>query len=284
MEYTDELLKKVQDVELSILDDFIEICEKNNLKYFAVSGTALGAVRHNGLIPWDDDIDIGILRKDFDKFVEVAKKEYSDKYDIVTAGMYEDSAIFNVHWSKKGTVFANEESSGRTYPSGIFLDIFPFDNAADDDKKMHQQGKRAWIWQKLLTLYINPKPTLHFSNFKNNIITFICIIIHFFLVILRITPKKCFNKAMKYLRMYDDEKTSRVAFFCGTKPFTTIHAVKDLENLVETTFNGRKMYLANNYDEVLTNLYGDYMQLPPIEKRYNHAPNIIKFGDKDYSN
>ena len=89
---------------------------------------------------------------------------------------------------------------------------------------------------------------------------------------------------MKYLRMYDDEKTSRVAFFCGTKPCTTIHAVKDVENLVETTFNGRKMYLANNYDEVLTNLYGDYMQLPPVEKRYNHAPNIIKFGDEDYSN
>ena len=281
MNYTDELLHKVQQEELSILDDFIKICEENNLKYFTVSGTGLGAIRHKGMIPWDDDIDIGMTRKDYEKFVEVASKEFADKYDIVTAGMYPDCTIFNVHWSKKGTTFCDRVAMDASYPAGIFLDIFPFDNIADDDKAMHKQGKRAWMWQKLMIMSVNPKPVLHFGKVKNALITVVSYIAHFGLKIFGFTPERCYKKAMKYLRMYDDVETKRIGFFCGTQPFTTIHARSDLDPLEEVEFNGRKMYMPNNMREVLTNLYGDYMQLPPVEKRYNHAPEIVKFGGEE---
>ncbi|MEE0988541.1 MAG: LicD family protein, partial [Kandleria vitulina] len=81
----------------------------------------------------------------------------------------------------------------------------------------------------------------------------------------------------------DDVETKRIGFFCGTQPFTTIHARSDLDPLEEVEFNGRKMYMPNNMREVLTNLYGDYMQLPPVEKRYNHAPEIVRFDENDIS-
>ena len=78
--YNQDILDKLHKVELEILDDFVKICNKNNLTYFLTGGTMLGAVRHNGFIPWDDDIDIGMPRKDYDEFIKIAPKELGNKY------------------------------------------------------------------------------------------------------------------------------------------------------------------------------------------------------------
>ena len=83
-EYEPEILQKLHTLQLEMLSDLQKICEKYNLEYFAVFGTALGAVRHKGFIPWDDDIDVGMLRKDYDIFIQVAEKEMGDKYQIMT--------------------------------------------------------------------------------------------------------------------------------------------------------------------------------------------------------
>ena len=80
MEYNQETLRKLQKTELEILKDFIKICKKYNLTYFATGGTAIGALRHQGFIPWDDDIDVCMLRKDYERFMEVAPKEMGDRY------------------------------------------------------------------------------------------------------------------------------------------------------------------------------------------------------------
>ena len=81
--YDKETLEKVQKIELSIFKDFKDVCEKNSLTYFGIAGTGIGALRHGGFIPWDDDIDVGLLRKDYDKMIEIFKRDYSDKYTIV---------------------------------------------------------------------------------------------------------------------------------------------------------------------------------------------------------
>ena len=84
-EYDDATLKRLQKCELILLKDFVEICETEGLMYFGLAGTALGAVRHKGFIPWDDDIDLGLPRKDFDRLVEVVRSEYANKYEIMNA-------------------------------------------------------------------------------------------------------------------------------------------------------------------------------------------------------
>ena len=83
--YDPEVLKRVQETELEILKDFIDLCDRHDIDYFGVGGTAIGAVRHQGFIPWDDDIDIGFLRKDYDRFLALAKEELSDKYEVLNA-------------------------------------------------------------------------------------------------------------------------------------------------------------------------------------------------------
>ncbi|MFR4008009.1 MAG: phosphorylcholine transferase LicD [Christensenellales bacterium] len=82
-EYDPQVLKRVQETELEILSDFIDLCERHQIDYFGVGGTAIGAIRHQGFIPWDDDIDIGFLRKDYDRFLLLAKEELSDKYELL---------------------------------------------------------------------------------------------------------------------------------------------------------------------------------------------------------
>ena len=82
-EYDDEILKHLQNIELMILKDFIEICEKNNLKYYLIYGTQIGAIRHNGFIPWDDDIDIIMFRDDYEKFLKIMDSINSEKYEIL---------------------------------------------------------------------------------------------------------------------------------------------------------------------------------------------------------
>ena len=81
-EYEESTLKKLQGIQLGILKDFIDVCKKYDLKYFLIFGTAIGAARHKGFIPWDDDIDIGMLRSDYDKFIDIMDKEMGEKYNL----------------------------------------------------------------------------------------------------------------------------------------------------------------------------------------------------------
>ena len=104
-EYEESTLKKLQGIQLGILKDFIDVCKKYDLKYFLIFGTAIGAARHKGFIPWDDDIDIGMLRKDYDKFLEVAKYELNEKYTVMNGDICPSYPVMTSRVMKKGTEF-----------------------------------------------------------------------------------------------------------------------------------------------------------------------------------
>ena len=145
-QYDKDVLKKLQNVQLEILSDFIDICEKNNLDYFLVFGTALGAVRHKGFIPWDDDVDVGMLREDYNKFLEIAKTQLSNKYEILTPLTNKEYACSVTHFEKKNTSFIPETSKDLKCNMGINIDIFAFDNIADEKnlKRMCRQKKHGF--------------------------------------------------------------------------------------------------------------------------------------------
>lgn len=104
-EYEPEILQKLHTLQLEMLSDLQKICEKYNLEYFAVFGTALGAVRHKGFIPWDDDIDVGMLRKDYDIFIQVAEKEMGDKYQIMTPEIEKNMLLCNEISKKRYKIY-----------------------------------------------------------------------------------------------------------------------------------------------------------------------------------
>ena len=153
-EYDEATLKKLQKTELEILKDFDDLCRENGLSYFGGGGTAIGAVRHHGMIPWDDDIDVGLVRKDYEKFLRIAKqKKYSDKYRVINAETMENYPLMSTRWCKKGTKFKEDALKNIDGDLGIFLDIYCFDNIPDNEILMQIHAWRSWVWGKLLILY-----------------------------------------------------------------------------------------------------------------------------------
>ena len=106
--YEPEVLKQLQGEILSILDDFIRICEDYHLEYFGIAGTGIGALRHKGFIPWDDDIDIAMPRRDFEHLIRIVEKKMSDRYLVLNAERYPNYPLMTTRLVKKGTVFVEE--------------------------------------------------------------------------------------------------------------------------------------------------------------------------------
>ena len=129
-------MTELQEIEFGLLQQFLSICEQLNLTYYLVCGSALGAAKYSGFIPWDDDIDIGFLRKDYDRFLALAKEELSDKYEVLNAIEDQNYPLPTTRLVKKGTVFHEEPLKNCKCNFGIFLDLYSFDNAADDEKAM----------------------------------------------------------------------------------------------------------------------------------------------------
>jgi len=126
-------IEKAKSVMLDILLDIDKICKENKLTYFLTYGTCLGAVRHHGFIPWDDDIDIGMPRPDFERLCHIIDEKHTDKYDI-TSPILEYKKNFAIYAKiyKKGTVYLEKTNEGNLFPHGIFIDIFPFDYMPDN--------------------------------------------------------------------------------------------------------------------------------------------------------
>ena len=143
-EYDEKTLKKLQKIELEILQDFDDLCTENGLSYFGGGGTAIGAVRHKGMIPWDDDIDVGLVRKDYVKFLKIAKqKKWAEKYSVINAETMENYPLMSTRWCKKGTKFKEDALKTLDGDLGIFLDIYCFDNIPDNELLMKIHGWRS---------------------------------------------------------------------------------------------------------------------------------------------
>ena len=119
--YDEVILRRLQLEELEILKDFISLCSDHKLTYFGIAGTAIGAIRHSGFIPWDDDIDVAMPREDYNKFVALAEKNLSDKYLVVDCERFPDYPLMTGRLVKRGTEFVEWNLRGLDFPNGIFF-------------------------------------------------------------------------------------------------------------------------------------------------------------------
>ncbi|MDR1018568.1 MAG: LicD family protein [Lachnospiraceae bacterium] len=281
LEYDPEELQQVQKIELGILDDFIEICDKNHISYFMCGGTSIGIAREGRMIPWDDDIDVGLLRKDYDRLKEIIITEYNDKYDFVDPLLYEDYFAMNAHICLKGTIFEEYSGIGLNYPKGIFLDIFPFDNISDDDSRLKKDGWKVWKLHKILTLIMIEKPVIYQKGLFAKTIRLICSILHKILVLLKISPLKLKERIDKIVKRYKDEDTKRVAFYFDPKnPFTSLLYKTEIMPLKKVDFQNRKVFIINNIYAYLKRRYPNWRQVPKEEDRHNHKPYKLEFKNE----
>lgn len=278
--YEPEVLERLHNIQLEILEDFIKVCDKYELIYFAVYGTAIGAVRHQGFIPWDDDIDVGMLRKDYDKFFEVFEQELGDKYTLLTPEIDDRYACTVTHIQRKGTRFISEASQDLKCEQCIFMDIFPFDRVASEEKEQKKQARNTGFLGKLLFLTGTAYPVIPLEGITGALAGCACKLIHYTLKLFQVSPKTIYMKYLKEATAYNQDNTSEyVTSFEYAGCIRDKIKEKELYPLKKVKFEHLEVNVPANNDEFLRNVYGDYMQLPPEDKRVNHMPLVIDFGD-----
>lgn len=261
-------IRDVQKVQLEILLEFDRVCKKNAIQYQLFAGTLLGAIRHKGFIPWDDDIDVCMLRKDYDKFIKLGKKELSDSYFLQTHKSDKDYIMSFAKIRKNNTLFIEESTSESKIHSGIYIDVFPMDNV--------QPGKMLGIMQQK-TLFVLGR--INLSRIKKislqatkPIEKYVSLGFHY---ILKLIPKAWTNYLLdKLLIMFNDRETEYVTHLSNgvsrSRYFRYIQRKDEVYNTINGEFEGCYFPIPAQYEDDLTRLFGDYMKLPPIEQQKPH--------------
>ncbi|WP_299524081.1 phosphorylcholine transferase LicD [uncultured Methanobrevibacter sp.] len=272
-DYSDDTIQKLQKLELMILKDFMAICEKNDIEYFIYGGSALGAVRHGGFIPWDDDIDIIMFRKDYEKFKKVALSKSNDKYNFLTSKTKDYFFLFS-KIMLKNTIFEEWWVNQVDFDLGIDIDIFVLDNVPDNKLKRLIHVKRCRFLDRLLAMSV-----IKFEGYPLLVQT-LANIGHGFLKLFNISREKLFKKTHKLLDKYN-EKECRYVCDISALHHPQIYEIKDFKPSKKIMFEDVEVNCPNNLDSILTQIYGDYMTLPPESERYNHITQKIDFGPYD---
>lgn len=266
-----ENLKKLHEVENEILDEIDRICKKYKINYFLCGGTLIGAVRHKGFIPWDDDIDIGMTREDYERFKSVCIEDnaLSEKYFLDTMETDKDYWLPFMKVRKNNTTFDEKNISGLDVHKGIFVDIFPFDNINSMGGILNKF--RAF---KVLSIYDAISCKLKIKNIdkcRNKIVVKLLMLCNL---------NKLRKTQEKLLKHYSNKKTDYVVCFIGgLNPFRELIPVDKIFPLKKIEFEGKKYSSINDYDCYLRRAYGDYMTLPPEDKRVAHMPVNISFTE-----
>lgn len=259
---TVEELRKIGLVQLEIMDEVHRICEEERITYYLIAGTLLGAVRHGGFIPWDLDIDIAMPREDYERFKDVCKQQL--KYPYTYLDYTNCPVFFRPHAliSRADTKISIKYDgvNPKLLDLGIYIDIFPLDNAPDESELQKKQAKSLLRIRKIKSIRI--PYSYSFKKWKR--------FAHYAVsAMLSWIPVRAINdyeqKLMKKYRYRNTEcicsMGSQYAYGkqCMNREIYGDPALLD--------FEGRKYYAPAKYKEYLTRLYGDYMVLPPEEKR-----------------
>ncbi len=274
IQLNDEEVKMIQKRLLFVLDDIINVCNKYRIHYQLSGGSCLGAVRHSGYIPWDDDIDINIYRKDIKKFVTVFSRLYKDKYWIHVPGKTKNYDYMYVRIFTKD-VRARDIMDPEKTECGLGTDIFIVENTFDNNviRKIHGLGYMVFRYiLSCIRFYRNKdelKEILNESSELNKISKKRVFIGRLFSVI----PIRLWVAvAMKWAALCKNNHTKYVTIPAGTKQFFgELYERKLFEKSVLREFEGRKVRISADYDTYLTKLYKDYMVVPPKEKQERHV-------------
>ncbi|MBE6510363.1 MAG: LicD family protein [Methanobrevibacter millerae] len=270
--YDDETLKHLQKVQLMMLKDFIKICEDNDILYFMNGGSLLGTIRHGGFIPWDDDIDIMMFRKDFDKLNEFMKNNPNDKYHLIDVLNEETYHYTWARFNLKNTELREWWADQVDYKVNIFMDIFIIYDMPKNRLKKFTHKWRCFALNQLVQYSL-----VKFEN-ESKIKQFIQQSIYYILKVIPISPTTIKKRCIKTYRKYDYEECEELCDFPALV-LLPIYKKKDWLPAKKAKFEDITVNIPNNPDAILTIIYGDYMKLPPEDKRFRPAPEKLDFGE-----
>ena len=261
-------LKQHQEILLELLEEFDRVCRKNNIRYILFAGSALGAVRHQGFIPWDDDVDVALLREDYNKLIKLNPAEWNAAYYL----QREYSDHWPLHFSKlrknNTTCLEKYHPKDTMAHQGIYIDIFPIDNASEN----------AWVrrMQFIASKFVVAKSFAKRGYETHSFVKKIA------LALSRLMPLKPFYNLVTLKQRTD---TSTVHSFLGgaikyTKGF---FAREWFTQTIELPFECLKLPVSKHYHDLLTMQYGDYMTLPSEEERRSKVHAILVDTEKNYT-
>ena len=249
--------EEIKEVELGVMDYIHNLCQKENINYSLAYGTLLGAVRHKGYIPWDDDIDISLKRDEYDKLYQAVLRDNDPIYKVAS---WENDArypypFYRVYDAR--TVYENNYIEN-DIDLGICVDVFPFDYYADVNKEMVKLDT-----YRRLSVY-----TLYGIHSKNaglkNIIRYLLVLVF------RLTRVKTWNKKMNLLSMQANDSDS-IDYLMENKRTSTKFEKTLLDKVMDSPFEDRTYKIPEAFHQILSAIYGDdFMEIPPVEKRVKH--------------
>lgn len=256
--YIEEYRKKIWLVELDLLLEFDKVCQKYNLKYYLVYGSLIGAVRHNGFIPWDDDLDVMMPRKDYIKLQQLLN-EFEEPYFLQTPETDRGYAYSFIRLRNSNTSGISELFKYEKWNQGMYIDIFPNDNCIPElaqpvyDRIFYLNGQNSTYMRKSY-------PNLDEANK-------IRVAEHS-----GIDPYDAYCEIQELAQKYNDVETQYCYNIVSTMTALEkrIHFKEDYENVKYVDFEGFKFPIPAGYDRILKIIFGDYMQFPPIDDRIGH--------------
>ena len=269
MELTKEQLKRLKECERDMLAAFVAVCDKYKIKYTLQGGTLLGAVRHQGFIPWDDDVDVSLPRDEYERFISLAQSELPSYYFLQTKDTDKEYPNNFAKIRDSRTTFIETSARNLNINHGAYIDIFPIDYYPDGFK-----AKLFELKKKLLTWRINTAFYMPHMSFKSKIATVISCILY-------PSRRKAIEKREKLFSAV--QPSERIVNNSGAWLEKEIIPRQWCEETMDMTFEGIKVKGSAKYDEGLTFVYGDYMQLPPEKDRKGHHFTDVVDLDKPYT-
>ena len=270
-------LRTLQLVELNILRKFVSICKKYDLQYFLAFGSVLGAVRHKGFIPWDDDIDVGMPRPDYDKFCQIAQDELGPEFFWQSHETDKNYYFFFGKIRLNGTIYKDRDFDHVNINHGIFIDIFPFEGAPDKKRARFLHRKISEILRGLMAKKWGKPMSERNMIYK-------CLSFLWRNTIKYGLPASWINCLWKWNACRYSTADSRqcvvLAFSYGSEsyPREWLFPTQEME------FEKKLFACPKDCHEYLKNIYGDYMKIPPPEQRLYHPVSEFDLGKYKHHN
>lgn len=265
-------LKRMKEILLDALIEIDRICEANDIRYYLLGGTMLGAVRHQGFIPWDDDIDIGMPRDDYNRFIEICKSQLEKVYEIQQYNTLDYHPYNYLKLIDKRTLLIQQSLKHLNAESGVFVDIFPLDGVPSNKfvraiHMLHIKFYRVYIYNYYYSSE-GIKQAYSDRGIKKNILLMRMKIIKGVSNFINI--KNIHKKLDKLLSKYKYDDSDIIGNYLGAWGEKEIMYKKYFGEGKKVMFEKKEFTGVENTDAYLKRLYGDYWKLPPIEMRKSH--------------
>ena len=278
MKYNSDILRRLHAELMDVMREVIRVCDVAGIPYFIQGGTAIGAHFFDDIVPWDDDIDLGMTRENYERFLREAPALLAKDYHLQEFTTEPDTPFYFAKVRKCGTRFVESEWVGLPIEDGIYIDIFPYDRIPDNRSLERKQRSRVRFWVNCFTAK-SVWLWRWFGRANNGVVMpkslLSCAAIR--LVTAFMSKEQIYNRLHCELTRYNDTQASRYNIVRMPKDMISVQAI---ENPERRKFGDMEVWAPSDLETYLRNHYGDIQKWLPEDKRLNHAPEQLSFGGR----